>query len=192
MDFYNDIGMNHLNYIANDLLFSGCKEDLQTVLSEHYEVIWFAKLNREAAASGPGRNKLCTYRNFKHSIQPEPYVKMILSKRQRSAVAKFCSGVAPLKIETGRYTNTPEEERLCTVCNMSEVESEEHSLIRCQAYQDIRENLFQNAVILNPTFVNFNDCEKLCFILSNEGIAQKTAKACQDILMRRSAILYFT
>ncbi len=67
---------------------------------------------------GTGLNKLRTYRKYKQSILTEPYVIALLSKYQRSALAKFRCGVAPLKIETGKYTRTPEEERLCTLCNL--------------------------------------------------------------------------
>ncbi len=73
---------------------------------------------------GTGLNKLQTYRKNKRSILTEPYVIAPLSKCQRSALAKFRCGVAPLRIETGRYTKTPEEERLSTVCKVQEVESE--------------------------------------------------------------------
>ncbi len=139
---------------------------------------------------GTGLNKSRTYRKYKQSILTEPYVIAPLSKCQRSALAKFRCGVAPLKIETGRYTRTPEEERLCTLFNLQEVESEEHCLIRCELYPDIRQTLFHTAFLINPNFDHFNDTDKLCFILSNEKTIPNTAKACHDILTRQSAIIY--
>ena len=39
MDFYNNIGMNHLSNINNNLLFNNIKEDMELVLHEHYEGI---------------------------------------------------------------------------------------------------------------------------------------------------------
>ncbi len=42
----------------------------------------------------------------------EHHVKVPLSRGERSAMAKFRMGVAPIKLETGRYTSTPEDERL--------------------------------------------------------------------------------
>ncbi len=86
-----------------------------------------------------------------------------------------------LKIETGRYTRTPEEEKLCTLCNLQEVESEEHFLIRCEFNLDIRQTLFQPAFVINPDFDHFGDSDKLCFIVSNEKMIPNTAKAYHDI-----------
>ncbi len=103
-------------------------------------------------------------------------------------MAKFRCGVPPLKIETGRYTRTPEEERLCTLCNLQEVE--EHCLNRYQLYPDIRKTLFHTEFLINPDFYHFNDTDKLCFILSNGKMIPNTAKACHNILTKRSAIIY--
>ena len=50
-----------------------------------------------------GGNKLRTYRTFKNEFITEPYLSIIVHKEYRSAYAKFRCGVAPLKIETGRY-----------------------------------------------------------------------------------------
>ncbi len=112
-------------------------------------------------------------------------------KNNGNDLTKFRCGVALLKIETRRYTRTPEEERLCTLCNnIQEVESEEHCLIRCELYPDIRQILFHNAFLRNPYFDHFNDTDKLCFILSNEKMIPNTAKACHNILTKRSAITY--
>ena len=48
----------------------------------------------------------------------------------------------PLRIETGRYEGLRLGERRCFQCtNM--VESEEHALLHCPLYSDIRERLFQ-------------------------------------------------
>ncbi len=54
MDFHNRIGRNHLSNITNELVFSGIKDDLKLVLSEHFEIIWFGKLTRESAMRGTG------------------------------------------------------------------------------------------------------------------------------------------
>ena len=42
-----------------------------------------------------------------------------------------------LRIESGRYNNTPLERRICYMCGL-EVEDELHFLMRCVAYEDIR------------------------------------------------------
>ena len=59
-----------------------------------------------------GNNKLRTY--CKNIFQTEFYVKNIMIRSHRSALAKFRSGVAPIRIETGRYQKLPVNElRLC-------------------------------------------------------------------------------
>ncbi len=79
---------------------------------KNFPIIWFGKLTRESAMKETGLHKLQTYRKCKQSILTELYVIVPLSKCQISDLAKFCCGVVPLRIETGRYTKTPEEERL--------------------------------------------------------------------------------
>ena len=68
-----------------------------------------------------------------------------------SAYAKFRMGVAPLRIETGRYEGLEEENRLCFHCK-DKVESEEHVLLHCPAYQDLREMLFVKITHHIPCF----------------------------------------
>ena len=47
--------------------------------------------------------KLRTYKLFKHTYNTEQYLLQKMPQRHRSAFSKFRCGVAPLKIETGRY-----------------------------------------------------------------------------------------
>ncbi len=42
------------------------------------------------------------------------------------------------------------------MCNLQEVESEEHYLIRCELYPDIRQTLFHRAFLINPDFLGVN------------------------------------
>ena len=128
MDFYNNMGMNHLSNINNNLLFNNINEDIELVLQEHYEGVWYQKLRWESALRGPGHNKLRTYKKFKQSFETEMYTRYLFSERLRANLAKFRCGTAPLNIETVRYTGTPEDERLCTLCDLNH---EEHSLIGC-------------------------------------------------------------
>ena len=57
-------------------------------------------------------------------------------------LARIRSGTNNLRIETGRYERPKlsEEYRICRVCK-TEAESEEHFLMRCTAYDDIRKEL---------------------------------------------------
>lgn len=42
-----------------------------------------------------------------------PYVRLNLTKSQRSMCAQLCSGTLPLAIETGGFNGLPQEDRLC-------------------------------------------------------------------------------
>ena len=187
--FFHSLDMNHLCDPNELFSTSQTTHAMSECLNRYCEEIWRAKLNREEAQNGPGRNKLRTYRLFKQTICTESYLKVLYSKRDRSALAKFRAGVAPLHIETGRYTRTPEHERFCFNCpNM--VESEEHVLICCTVYNDIREKLFDEASRINPAFRDMSDCDKLCYLLSNDEMCIQTSKTLRLILERRRSILY--
>ncbi len=57
------------------------------------------------------RNKLHTYKLFKHSFGTSHYLKDThLTHAQRSAMAKMRCEVAPIGLETGRYDGLTEQE----------------------------------------------------------------------------------
>ena len=59
-----------------------------------------------------------------------PYLK-ILDSYEHSLLAKLRLGTLPLAIETGRYTNTSVEHRLCKYCTLNVVEDEKHFILEC-------------------------------------------------------------
>ena len=48
----------------------------------------------------------------------------MLTRKQRSLIAKICLGVFPINLKLGRYNSIPRNERYCPVCNSKEVENE--------------------------------------------------------------------
>ena len=136
------------------------------------------------------RNKLRTYKTFKRSYETETYVKcQSLTRMQRSALAKFRCGVAPLKIETGRYEQLAISDRVCFHCT-SKVEDESHVLINCPLYSTLRQKLIEKSIEIDPRFSDFTDSQKIVFIMSNDKIINICAKTCNDILTERRKLLY--
>ena len=92
---------------------------------------------------------------------------------ERSAFAKFRCGVAPIKIETGRYECFAVEERIYPYC--SNIEDEMHVILDCSVYNDLRVTLLDKASDVCPGFNDLNNLEKfkslfserrfLCFII---------------------------
>ena len=66
---------------------------------------WRAKLDRNVGNNGKSGNKLRTYKLLKNEYTTEHYCKIFLPRKHKSALAKFRIGVAPIKLETGRYEN---------------------------------------------------------------------------------------
>jgi hypothetical protein len=56
-------------------------------------------------------------------------------------MAKFRCGVAPIRIETGRYENLNVNDRTCFNC-LNCIEDEEHVLLKYPLYTSITEELY--------------------------------------------------
>ena len=79
--------------------------------------MWVKDIERTNAKRGQGMNKLRFYRLFKQTYGAEGYVKALPFTERRS-LAKIRCGVAPIRIETGRYENSkylPEDQRVCQI-----------------------------------------------------------------------------
>jgi len=82
------------------------------------------------------RPRLETYRKFKKNLELEEYLD-VLEGQKRRQVVEIRSGVNQLEDEQGRRKRVPKEERVCKVCGNG-IENEEHLLLVCPLYQDIR------------------------------------------------------
>ena len=157
---------------------------LEEKIFDKYKTDWSIRLN----SYGQG-DKLRTYKLFKFSYFSEQYLLQNIPIRYRSAYAKFRCGVAPLKIETGRYERIALNERLCFNCDSS-IEDEKHVLLSCPLYGDLRQSLFIDILHQNNSFLTLSDDEKFIFLFSNENVCNSVARTCFNILLRRNSILY--
>ena len=123
--------------------------------------------------------KLRTYRNFKSEFVVEPYVQSHLPKSIRSIFAQFRTGILPIRLETGRFSNILDEEtglfrklqsseRLCQICGNNEVEDEKHFLMDCKEYENERKILFDYCTSSFPNFGNLSHDEQFVFLLTYE------------------------
>ncbi len=83
-----------------------------------------------------------------------------------SAFAKFRCGVAPIRIETGRFEGMEEKDRICRLCDHNIIESECHVIMSCPVYNELHGELFTHADQFEPNLNNINDDEMFYFILS--------------------------
>ena len=86
--------------------------------------------------------KLRSYVQIKQCFGTEPYVKSFLTRNQRSLCAQLRTGILPLAIEVGRFSAVPEENRICNVCDLKDVENEFHFMFYCTLHDDLRVLLF--------------------------------------------------
>jgi hypothetical protein len=129
---------------------------------------WREQINDDTGRVGAGRNKLRTYRMFKSEYGPEHYLTHRLPVQDRRALALFRAGIAPIKIETCRYTRghyVPVADRFCNHCGIGTVEDEQHIIHSCPYYQDIRADVFTSSSNFYPDYIDMCPADKFNVIM---------------------------
>ena len=68
----------------------------------------------------------------------ETYLTTTENNKLQMQFARFRLSSHKLNIEKGRHLQLNRNERLCTLCNSSAVQSELHFLLHCQKYSELR------------------------------------------------------
>ena len=126
LELYNIDRPNNQELLVTD---TSCNSYLKVMKAEYLK-IWESKLISS--------RKLNLYQTFKTNYNEEPYLMAIHNVEQRIQYTKFRISNHNLAIEEGRYGKVPIENRLCTFCNNSEIETERHMLFKCAHYAEIR------------------------------------------------------
>ena len=61
------------------------------------------------------------------------------SFRERQIISKLLCSSHTLRIETGRHSNIPRDERLCQLCELGKIEDEDHFIMECPKFSQIRQ-----------------------------------------------------
>ena len=102
----------------------------------------------------------------------------IKSVKERIALNKFRSGVAPINLELGRYIGIPVNKRFCYFCENC-VEDEKHVLLSCPMCSGVRQALFTQACYNNSDFMSYDEDAKLRFLFNDDAIVSNCAKTCR-------------
>jgi hypothetical protein len=94
--------------------------------------------------------KLRTYKQLKKRLEIEEYLLDDQCRYGRYEMTKLRGGTNRLRIEKGRYETNEEgeplspEQRTCQICMTGAMEDEEHFMLHCQSYADIRHRMWQS------------------------------------------------
>ena len=93
---------------------------------------------------------------MKNEVRFESYLDLIKNVKTRVAVTKMRISCHLLPIESGRYKKIPGVERLCPLCNRSEIGDEFHYLLKCthSSLSHIRGIFLEILYLINSNFTN--------------------------------------
>ena len=154
--------------------------DLNTFLHESYVNGWYKNIS-----TFPKMRSLIT---FKHTFRFETYLLTLPDFKLRKLLSKFRLSSHDLEVEKGRYLKPviPTCQRICKLCNVS-VENEEHILMECRVYNDLRLEYFKKTHTMQPC-----DTSATFIILMNSkdsNVIFYTANYLAKVFLRRSELL---
>ena len=109
-------------------------------------------------------------------------------KKHVSAFDKFRAGVAPLRIDTGRYEGLEKLQRVCPFCKNA-AEDEFRVIFDSNLYEELRHELFRSALARNIFFENMTNEDKFTYLFTSPEMVRLSAKTCFLILQRRKIFL---
>ena len=178
-----------MEYLCNTdiILDKNVHKNIENVSFDIYKRKWHDDLMLNECS------KLRTYRLFKNEYVKEEYFSVNMPGKYKCSFAKLRCGVAPLKIESGRYEGVSIENRTCfnNICNVDNcIENEKHVYFSVQ-YMQICVVIYLNMLVFfNNNCMQLSDEEFFLFLFSDENICFYSAKICHYILFKRKCILY--
>jgi hypothetical protein len=134
---------DQMHIFANDDL---C--DIDTI--KQYFIV---DMKRKWVENVRNKPKLRLYRQIQTDMREERYLRLNLSRKERSHIAQLRAGILQLSVETGRYRNISLHERICVGPDCNDVETEIHFLFTCPLYTTLRQQ-YISQFIRNVDYVS--------------------------------------
>ena len=112
--------------------------------------------------------KLKFYSILKNETKYSEFIDHVKNPEHKRNAFKFRIGNHNLRIESERFTipKTPKDLRICDHCSLNSVENEMHVLFQCDLHDDLKKVPFSKINERNKFFTNFNNRDKVCFLLT--------------------------
>ena len=112
-------------------------------LLSHEDIFESFKLDVKAKLRSQNSSRVSTYKTINPNSPLMLYTLRLITiyaeaQQKRIATTRIRVGSHRLRVETGRWSRTPREDRLC-VCSTG-VQDEIHVLLQCPSSQQLREN----------------------------------------------------
>ena len=109
-------------------------------------------------------------------------------------MAKLRISAHNLAIEKGRYNNISRLNATCPVCSMGSVENEDHFLLECTAYRQLREDFFRklNGIGINTINTNCASASSNWYCLLNSKnvtVIKMIVKYARSLFKTRKSLL---
>ena len=105
-------------------------------------------------------HKLRSYALFKRDVGFEDYLVNVKNVTERHLITKFRLSNHRLMIEVGRHRGLEKEKRVCPFCP-NYMEDEFHFLLKCEVYENQRENFLYPIIETIPGFLSLTPTEKI-------------------------------
>ena len=158
--------------------FSG--KNITAIVKGKFDSFWLGKVNefKSNNIDSLDHNKLRVYRQFKSSFSIEPYIKLVRNRNQRSSLSRLRISAHTLATELLRRARPviPLEQRFCAYCQTKPPEheatigqvvgdsnsgdTEQHFLLSCDVFKNMRNCLFEKVSLLLHGFRGFSDEDK--------------------------------
>ena len=179
-DKYNPSSMI-LNMDNSKTFTSHIKENIYKASTEHQ--LSLKKVNQKPKF----------YNIFKTDTKIAEFLDRMKDPLHRSAITKLCLGNHSLCTETGRHTvpKTPEHLKICTPCQLNNIENEIHVLFSCTLYNALCLK-FYDEVVHKYNFQDLDITSKILFLFDNIDpfISRSLAAFVYDVRSNRNSRLF--
>ncbi len=89
------------------------------------------------------------YNRVRQSGGGQEYLSQVTDPRERKAMCRMLLGGQDLNIESGRYEKDESKKEVrsrCSMCDRQARESEQHMIVECKAYKEVREKWLSDEI----------------------------------------------
>ena len=115
---------------------------------------------------------------------------LIQNKKHRIAISRLRCGNFNIRLRKGTWDNEPRELKICRFCDCDEIEDEDHILLRCQHFDELRRSLID---ITNQTesgvYINSASELSINHYMNSETLFPLLARFVYNISLRTDQVI---